>query len=171
MDFKNFIPDFKSVSKTDWAKPNIDTKNNMWLLTAGAAVLMLIFTFLKWDSVTYYGASDSAMGVQTWSGFVGLLCALCALYGALYNKIQFVFCAAVVGVVVALIGWLSWPVYEVTEIDQFDNEKVKTLTAQDFKEAIKEGKCTISHIGAILYLVASLAAAAVSFWQIKKANE
>lgn len=171
MDFKNFIPDFKSVSKTEWAKPHIDTKNNMWLLTAGAAVLMLIFTFLKWDSVTYYGASDSAMGIETWSGFMGLLCALCALYGVLYNKIQFVFCAAVVGVVVALIGWLAWPAYEVTEIDEQGAEKVRTLTAQDFKDAIKDGQCVISHIGAILFLVASLAAAAVSFWQIKKANE
>ena len=47
MDYKEFVPDFEAVGKTDWSKPEVDTNDTMSLLTLGGAALMLIFVFLR----------------------------------------------------------------------------------------------------------------------------
>ena len=170
MDYKKLIPDFSVVAKTDWAKPNLDTKNKTWLILAGASLLMVVFVFLPWQTLTVGPVSASTLGVATWYGIIGLLAAVVARYGALYNQKQFVFCGAVLGAVLGLIGMF------LTTSCTYEGV---TLTADQVKEFAKGAdsemgeavKASISHIGAILFLVASLVAAAVSFLQIKKENE
>ena len=48
MDFKKLIPDFNALGKTDWTKPQVDTKDVFGLATLAAAVLMLVFVFCPW---------------------------------------------------------------------------------------------------------------------------
>ena len=176
MDFKKLIPDFSVVAKTNWAKPNLDTKNTMWLVMAGAALLMVIFVFLPWQTVTISSAgasvSASRLGITTWFGILGLISALVAVYGVFYKNLQFVFCGAVLAAVWGLIGWLT--IVDVT----LDGE---TMTAEEIKLATSSvgsavasafgTKISVGHIGAILFLVASLVAAGVSFLQIKNENK
>jgi hypothetical protein len=46
-----------------------------------------------------------------------------------------------------------------------------SFPAEAAKALLAAGRATISHVGAILFLLVSLALAAVSFLQIKKENE
>ena len=166
MDFKKLIPDFNAVAKTDWAKPNIDTKDKNWLVVAGLVLLMVIFVFLPWQTLTELvsgkSQSESLLGITTWCGVLSFILALVAAYGVLYKQIQFTFCSSVLVAVLALIGWLT--VFEMTK----DGE---VATSAEIKMAAGLGLVKVSHIGAVLTLVAALATAAVSFLQIKKANE
>ena len=167
MDFKKLIPDFGAIAKTEWAKPHIDTKDKNWLVLAGAALLMVVFSFIPWVSISMAEVlSDSAIGLSTWVGLVYFLFALVAVYGVLYNQKSFVFCGAALAAVLALIGCLYVPEFQVTEFGQS-----VVYTAQDLRELEVLGIVKIGHIGAILSLVASLATAAVAFLQIKKENE
>ena len=161
MDFKKLIPDFSVIAKTNWAKPNLDTKNKMWLVMAAAVLLMVVFAFIPWQVTTgtEEGAkSASTLGVATWYGIIGLLAAVVALYGVLYNQVKFVFCGAVLAAVLGLIGVLT------TTGCALDGT---TYTAKEVVDFVKDKSLKVSHTGAILFLVASLAAAAVSFLQIK----
>jgi hypothetical protein len=165
MDYKKLIPDFSVIAKTDWAKPHIDTKDKNWLILAGCALLMVIFAFLPWQTlapVKTAGQSITVLGVTTWCGILGLLSALVAVYGILYKHIQFVFCGAALAAVFGLIGSFVVTGYSVNGVS-FPAEAAKALLAA--------GRATISHVGAILFLLVSLALAAVSFLQIKKENE
>ena len=171
MDYKKLIPDFSVIAKTDWAKPNLDTKNKTWLIMAGAALLMVVFAFIPWQTVTQNSASASTLGVATWYGFLGLLSALVVVYGVLYNQVKFVFCGAVLGAVLGLLGALLTTGVTIAGVS-ISAEVVKAWAkATKDPETGEVVKATVSHIGAILFLVASLAAAAVSFLQIKKENE
>lgn len=166
MDFKKLIPDFNAVAKTDWAKPHIDTKDKNWLVVAGLVLLMVIFVFLPWQTLTELvsgkSQSESLLGITTWCGVLSFILALVAAYGVLYKQIQFTFCSSVLVAVLALIGWLT--VFEMTK----DGE---VATSDQIKFFAELGAVKVSHIGAVLTLVAALATAAVSFLQIKKANE
>ena len=158
MDYKKLIPDFSVIAKTDWAKPHIDTKDKNWLILVGAALLMVVFAFIPWQTATIKVASFNTLGVATWYGFLGLLSALVVVYGVLYNQIKFVFCGAVLAAFLGLLGCILVAGYS-------------GVPASAVAIGVKAGAVTVSHIGAILFLVASLAAAAVSFLQIKKENE
>ena len=177
MDFKKLIPDFSAIGKTNWGKPNLDTKNPMWLVMAGAALLMVVFAFIPWETVTVtrgaLSVTGSRLGITTWFGILGLLSALLAVYGVLYNQKQFAFCGALLAAVFAIIGCFT--IVDVTK----DGE---TMTAEDIKAATEGAgatvasavfglKVSVGHIGAILSLIASLVLAGASFLQIKKENE
>jgi hypothetical protein len=170
MDFKKLIPDFSAIGKTNWGKPNLDTKNPMWLVMAGAALLMVVFVFLPWQSVSMNfiitTVSDSVIGLNTWFGLFAFLFALVSVYGVLYNQKQFAFCGALLAAVFALIGCFSVPEFSYTI-----GGWTETLTPNELKVEIDEGRATLSHLGAILFLVASLVLAGASFLQIKKENE
>jgi hypothetical protein len=178
MDFKKLIPDFSAIGKTNWGKPNLDTKNPMWLLMAGAALLMVVFTFISWQTVTakmppFPVAEATTMGITTWFGVIAFIATIVAIYGILYKQTQFAFCGAIVAAICGLIGCLM--------IVDGTSEGVDVTVAQikeakaDIAEAQKYGAkgCSfeISHLGAILFLVASLVLAGASFLQIKKENE
>ena len=167
MDFKKLIPDFKSVARTDWAKPNIDTKDKMWLAMAGAALLMLVFVFVPWQTVEMrnpFGGDESGsvsvLGITTWYGILGLIATVVVVYGVLYKSLQFVFCGSVLAALLGIIGCF------VTA--GFTKDGVE-VTAEMIDLAKMVG-AKVSHIGAILFLLASLATAGISFWQIKSEN-
>ena len=92
MDFKKLIPDFGAFGRTNWGKPSIKTGDKNWLISAILVALMVIFVFLPWCSVSTIGVSGSRLGITTWYGIIGLIAALVALYGVLYEQKQFVFC-------------------------------------------------------------------------------
>ncbi len=167
MDFKKLIPDFNAVARTDWAKPNIDTKDKMWWAMAGAALLMLVFVFVPWQTVEMrnpFGGDESGsvsvLGITTWYGILGLIATIVVVYGILYKSLQFVFCGAVLAALLGIIGCF------VTA--GFTKDGVE-VTAEMIDLAKMVG-AKVSHIGAILFLLASLATAGISFWQIKSEN-
>lgn len=166
MDYKKLIPDFKSVSKTDWAKPHIDTKDKNWLILAGCALLMVIFVFIPWFTASEGLLEVNVLGITWMLGIFGLIFALVAVYGVLYNSLQFVFCGAVLAAIMGLIAWMVIP-----DVELEIAGKTVTVTSEQIKEGVKHGITKVSHLGSILFFLVSLALAAVSFLQIKKANE
>ena len=155
---KKFIPDFSVIAKTNWGKPNIDTKNKMWLVMAAAVLLMVVFAFIPWQTVTAGSVSVSTLGVATWYGILGLVFALVVVYGVLYNQVKFVFCGAVLA---ALFGLLGCILIAGCSVDG------ESYDAAEIATGVKLAGWKVSHIGAILFLVASLAAGVVSYLQIK----
>lgn len=153
MDFKTLLPDFNAIGKTDWSKPEVkfDTNDAHGLAAIGGAALMLIFVFLPWCSVSWLGQSESYLGITTWFGIFGFIMALAAVAGALYKHYTLTFCAAVLGVIFGIIGMIVVP--------DSTAEEVEMAKALGFE---------ISHIGAILYLVACVAAGAGAYLKITK---
>ena len=173
MDFKTLLPDFEAIKKTDWKKPQVDTKNTKKLAMLVCAGLMLVFVFFAWlkltannGVVTYEGAK---MGIATWYGFFAFLCAVVAVAGCVYNHTTLTFCAAVLGILFALIGLMSFPEITVsaTYRGQTDTEVIKD--ANHWEECAKMFKTvTTSYVGAGLYLFASIGTAVLAFLNIKK---
>lgn len=173
MDFKTLLPDFEAIKKTDWKKPQVDTKDTKKLAMLVCAGLMLVFVFFAWlkltantGVITYEG---SKMGIATWYGFFAFLCALAAVAGCVYNHTTLTFCAAVLGILFALIGLMSFPEVTMTAVyrGQTDTEVVSSAAQWDqVVERVKSS--TTSYIGAGLYLFASIATAVLAFLNIKK---
>ncbi len=159
MDFKTFLPDFEAIKKTDWAKPEVDTKDTMNLVMLGGAALMVIFTFLSWCSFKEGAISCSKMGLATWYGIFAFLCALVAVAGVLYKHTTLTLCAAALGLVFGLLGVVMVPSISVGPL---------TMSGSDIKELAKATGVTISHTGAILYLVAAVATGAAAYLKITK---
>lgn len=152
MDFNKLLPDFNAIGKTDWAKPQVDTKDVMGLVALVGAALMLIFVFLPWCKATWLGQTGEVyLGITTWYGILGFIMALVAVAGSLYKQYSFTFWAAVLGVLFGIIGMIVVPDTSAEEL-----ELAKML-------GIK-----VSHVGAILYLVASLVAGAGAFLKATK---
>lgn len=173
MDFKKLIPDFQAVSKTDWAKPHINTQNPMWLGMAGVAILMVIFVFLSWQTAAVTNGRNlvapevSAMGITMWYGVMGLIFTVVAIYGILYKQLQFTFCSSLLSALMGLIGWVT--TQDTTFVTKRGRAFVETAAELNVRETF--GTATISHTGAMLFFFASLVLAAVAFLQIKKENE
>ena len=159
MDFKTLLPDFEAIKKTDWGKPQVDTKDTMNLVMLGGAALMVIFTFLSWCTYSEGGKSVSVLGITTWYGIFAFLCAAVALAGVLYKHTTLTFCAAVLGV---LFGVLGMVLYSSCTVDGV------TVDAKILKATVEAGKASVSHLGAILYLVATVATAAAAYLKITK---
>lgn len=161
MDFKTLLPDFEAIKKTDWAKPQFkaDTKDTMGLVMYGGAALMVIFTFLSWCTYSAHGVSVGVLGITTWYGILAFLCAALALAGVLYKHTTLTFCAAVLGVIFAICGMVMLPAFTYNGV---------TVSSDVAKTAVEAGKYSVSHLGAILYLVASLAAAAAAYLKVTK---
>lgn len=173
MDFKTLLPDFEAIKKTDWKKPQVDTKNTKKLAMLICAGLMLVFVFFAWlklscssGNITWEGAK---MGIATWYGFFAFLCAVVAVAGCVYNHTTLTFCAAVLGILFALIGLMSFP--EIT-ISCTYNGKTETEVIKDVDQWENGAKmfktATKSYIGAGLYLFASIGTAVLAFLNIKK---
>lgn len=159
MDFNKLIPDFGAFGRTDWAKPSIKTGDKNWLISAVLVVLMLIFVFLPWTTLSNEVISIGRLGITTWYGIFGLLATAVAAYGVLYEQKQFVFCASVLGVIMGLIGMICF-----ADVTYTVNGKAITFTA----DVVKNLKgASVGHIGAILFMLASAGSAAWSFLQIK----
>lgn len=162
MDFKTLLPDFEAIKKTDWAKPQlkVDTKDTMGLVMYAGAALMVIFTFFSWCTLTAGDASASKLGITTWYGIFAFICAAAAVVGVLYKHTTLTFTAATLGVLFAVLGIVLIPSLT------FDGV---TYNAEEIKELLKNNsKASLSHLGAILYLVATVATAAAYLKVTKK---
>lgn len=166
MDFKKLIPDFSAIGRTNWAKPCIKKNDKNWLIAAGLVVLMLVFVFLPWCSVSYtvegVTSTGSRLGISTWFGIIAFICAIVAAYGVLYEQKQFVFCASVLGAFFGLLGIFLW-----ADVTLFAKGTQTGKLTSDYVAAAKLAGASIGHIGAILFLLASAGSAAWSYLQIK----
>ena len=172
MDFKTLLPDFNAIGKTEWGKPSVDTKDTMNLVALVGVVLMVVFVFLPWAKLTVSALGESAegsrLGITLWYGIFGLICALAALVGVLYKHTSLTFCAAVLGLVFGLIGLLSVPDFTIAG-EKVTSDEVKTaLEASKLTKVAGVGGASISHLGAILYMVASGVTAVAAYLKIAK---
>lgn len=154
MDLNALLPDFSAIGKTDWSKTEVkfDTKDVPGLAAIGGAALMLIFVFLPWCKATWLGQTgDVHLGITTWYGILGFIMALVAVAGSLYKQYSITFWAAVLGVLFGVIGMIVVPDASAEEL-----ELAKMLGIE------------VSHVGAILYLVACLVAGAGAFLKVTK---
>ena len=163
MDFKTFLPDFDAIKKTDWAKPNlkVDTKDYTGLALFAGAALMLVFVFLPWATYAYGDDSVSRLGITTWYGIFAFICAAAAVVGVLYNHTKLALCAAVLALLFGILGVAIVPdmTYE-----------GKTFTGKEIKDAVEasKGKASLTHLGAYLYLVASVVTGAAAYLKVTK---
>ncbi len=163
MDFNKLVPDFNAVLKTDWTKPQVE-KNSIGRTGFIASVLMLVFVFLPWFSIQYEDGSAMRSGITLWYGILGFLVGLVAVASNLYNQKALGFWAAVLAVLFAVIGLIVYPSL---------TEDGVTLSGEKVKESIEMAKMFeveiyVSRLGAIFYLLASLASGACSFLGLMK---
>ena len=172
MDFKTLVPDFNAIGKTDWGKPNLDSKDTMGLVALVGAALMLVFVFLPWCTLSAEGETISRLGITTWYVIFGFIAALAAVAGAVYKHYSLTFCAAVLGLVFGVIGWCVVPSFTVEGVTvSGDMIKASIEAAKMFGGAFGAKAAdlpSLSHIGAILYLVASVGAGAGAFLKVTK---
>lgn len=170
MDFKQLLPDFNAIGKTDWAKPQVDTKNTMSLVALVGAALMIVFVFLPWATLSAEGESINRLGITTWYGIFGLLFALVACAGVLYKHYSLTFCAAVFGVVFGIIGGCVVPSFTVDGVTVSGDLIKAGLEMAEAASAFgsKADLPSLTHLGALLYLVASLVAGVGAYLKIAK---
>lgn len=159
MNFNSLIPDFNALKGIDYRKPVVDKSNTVALVALCAAVLGVIFVFLPWFSVSGLSGSEAAsrLGISLWYGIFGFIFAVVAVAGVLYKQNALAFWAAVLCVILGLIGWFVVPSL---------THRGKTLTAEEVNLAIEIGKIfnvKVGHIGAILFTFAGLVTAACTF--------
>ena len=158
MDFKNLKPDFGAISQTQWGKPQFDKKNPVALAGTIAAALMLIFLFFSWFTISKNGASAGRLGISLWYGWFGLVGALAAIVGNLYNQKPLAFCGGALGVIMGAFGWFITPSVSIAGT---------TLSAS----AIKSAGYDVSHTGAILFLLASAVVAVCAYLSVNKSQK
>ena len=154
MNFNSLIPNFNALGSIDFRKPAIDKGNTVALIVLGAAVLGVIFVFLPWFSLSGDGGSASRLGITTWYGIFGFIFAAVAVAGTLYKQHALAFWAAVLCVLMGLVGWLTVPSLTV-EGKELPSELIKLL--------LIEPKVSAGHLGAILFMLSGLATGACSF--------
>ncbi len=165
MDANKLMPDFQAIGKTDFAKPQLNTKDPMWLITAIGAVLMLIFLFLPWFGLAapeneVFAMSITRSGLSMWPGIIALIGTLAVIFGVLYNHDGLVFCGAVLSAVFALISLFL--VFSLT-VSAFGFSK--ELSVEEVKESVRYGSSTIRY-GAILHLVVAAITGAAAYLKI-----
>ena len=169
MDFKQFIPDFGAIAKTEWGKPQWGGKADIIKLVGIIAVAaMLTFVLCPWFGVDY---SDETLnevimkrralpdlptraGITTWCGFLGFTTAVAALFGFLYNHKAIAFWASVLCV---FFGFFGFFVY--TKLTYMG----ETATADELKWLVEKGRFETVRWGAVLYFIAALHATAAAF--------
>jgi len=158
----NFLkPDVAALKAVDFKRPSIDTANPFLLVASVAALLMIVFVFLSWTKYSFDGLSAGVSGVSTVWGVIGLLAGLCTLASVLYRQYALAFWCAAIGAVVAVLGMFATPGFEIMGT-KIEGELLEKMLADDDTK--------VSHIGAILSFIASLAAAACSFVGAKATN-
>lgn len=175
MDFKTLLPDFEAIKKTDWKKPQVDTKNTKNLAMLVCAGLMLLFVFFAWLKITAYGGGvtyeGTKLGIATWYGVFAFVCALAAVAGCVYKHTTLTFCAAALGILFGLIGMMSFPeiTVEASAHGRTATEVIKS--AEQWDQCIRDlrlDSSTTSTVGAGLYFFASIATTVLAYLNIKK---
>lgn len=159
MDFKQFIPDFSAIAKTDWTKPQFDATNIVKLVGIIASSLMLLFVFCPWFGVSEEGESVARLGITLWYGIFAFLTACVTAVCFLYDHKALAFLASVVCILLAIIGLLSWPDLNVEGMEM-PGDLIK-LGAKMARMAGEE--VNIVRWGAIMYLLSALVTSAAAF--------
>lgn len=165
MDLKTLLPDFNAIKNTQWNKPQVDTKDTPGLLALGCSVLMLVFVFLPWLTVTVNnplggGSTEaSALGITTVWGILGFICTLAAIVGTLYKHYSLSFSAGVLALIFGIVGCFA--------ICDLEKNGV-TETADAIRLAIGLGVAKASHLGAILFTIASAGTVLLSYSKVSK---
>lgn len=183
MNFNSLIPDFNALKGIDYRKPVVDKSNTVALVALCAAVLGVIFVFLPWCKYSvneseisrgflsfgtiFRGANvdvsaSTNLGITLWYGIFGFIFAAVAVAGVLYKQNALAFWAAVLCVILGLIGWLSLADCTMT-ISILDYNDITNATADEMKEVIDKKMATVNHIGAILFFFSGLVTAACTF--------
>lgn len=160
MDFKQLLPDFSALSKTDWKSP-LATKPNLKelgdLLLCLGTILMVVFLFVPWFKISQHGSSvTSGVFGSAWN-IIGFILTIVALVGLLYDNAQLVFCAAALAAVCAVVSLLTYPSL---------TENGVTLNGDEVKTLVDTVKPEVSRLGAILFLISSAAAAVGAYLKI-----
>lgn len=114
MKLSSLLPDFSAIAKTDWSKPQLDTKDKLSLFALIGAIVMVIAVFNSWAeyNITLYNRqsiSASVSGISTWYGVLCLICALAAVAGCLYGHAKLAFCSALLGLFICLFFGAGYP--------------------------------------------------------------
>ena len=172
MDFNLLKPDFNALGKTDWGKPQVDTKNIVALAGTVAAALMLIFVFCPWfgleasatvkvaaKAISGESADESVtrLGITLWYGIIGFVAAVAALVGHLYNHKALAFCGGVLGALMGLLGMFMYA--------SLSKDGV-TIESEILKLGVASGLYETIRWGAILYFIVSLVAGGAAFLEI-----
>lgn len=163
MDFKTLLPDFNAIKNTQWNKPQVDTKDTQGLVALGCSVLMLVFVFLPWLTVstsTPFGGTveASASGFGSPWGILGFICALIAVVGTLYKHYSLSFSAGALALIFGIVGCFTICDIEIAGV---------TVKAEDVKKSIEAG-AKASHLGAILFTIASAGTVLLSYIKVSK---
>ena len=159
MDFKQFIPDFGAIAKTDWAKPQFDPTNIVKLVGIIASSMMLLFVFCPWFGVSEDGESVVRLGITLWYGIFAFLTTTVIVVCFLYNHNALALLASLVCILFAIIGLLSWP-----DLNVEGMEMPGDLIKFGAKMARMAGEeVNIVRWGAIMYLLSALLTSAAAF--------
>lgn len=159
MDPKMFIPDFNAIAKTNWQKPTFDKNNVVALVILAAFALMFISLFFPWFKMGSEDKSYTLGGFSQWYGIVGFLFIIVGVASVLYQHKALALWAAVICVILGIIGMTSWP--SITEEGiTISGELVK----ESYETAKKFGaEVSVSRIGAVIFFIGSLVASCGSF--------
>ena len=149
--------DFAALKNVNWAKPALETKNVFTWLSLGMISLMLLFVFIPWFGAYNEFTGDGAyrLGITLWNGILGFLFAGAALVGWLYKQPAIVFWASVTAMLLGFIGMFGYTALTDNGI---------TLSAAEVEVMVEgfRGRIETTHIGAILFFLASLGSSVVA---------
>lgn len=149
--------DFAALKNVNWAKPALETKNAFTWISLGMISLMLLFVFIPWFGAYNDITGDGAyrLGITLWNGILGFLFASAALVGWLYKQPAIVFWASVTAMLLGFIGMFGYASLTDNGI---------TLSAAEVEVMVEgfRGRIETTHIGAILFFLASLGSSVVA---------
>jgi hypothetical protein len=149
--------DFAALKNVNWAKPALETKNAFTWISLGMISLMLLFVFIPWFGAYNDITGDGAyrLGITLWNGILGFLFASAALVGWLYKQPAIVFWASVTAMLLGFIGMFGYASLTDNGI---------TLSAAEVEVMVEDlrGIIETTHIGAILFFLASLGSSVVA---------
>lgn len=149
--------DFAALKNVNWAKPALETKNAFTWISLGMISLMLLFVFIPWFGAYNDITGDGAyrLGITLWNGILGFLFAGAALVGWLYKQPAIVFWASVTAMLLGFIGMFGYASLTDNGI---------TLSAAEVEVMVEgfRGRIETTHIGAILFFLASLGSSVVA---------
>ena len=149
--------DFAALKNVNWAKPALETKNVFTWISLGMISLMLLFVFIPWFGAYNEFTGDGAyrLGITLWNGILGFLFAGAALVGWLYKQPAIVFWASVTAMLLGFIGMFGYTALTDNGI---------TLSAAEVEVMVEgfRGRIETTHIGAILFFLASLGSSVVA---------
>ena len=149
--------DFAALKNVNWAKPALETKNAFTWISLGMISLMLLFVFIPWFGAYNEFTGDGAyrLGISLWNGILGFLFAGAALVGWLYKQPAIVFWASVTAMLLGFIGMFGYAALTDNGI---------TLSAAEVEVMVEgfRGRIETTHIGAVLFFLASLGSSVVA---------